>query len=275
VAGGSVAAVRVLVTNDDGVDAPGIHVLARALHDAGHAVSVIAPASDLSGAGASIGPLHRSEPIPVAARSWRELPGVEVVAIERPPATAVYLACLGAFGPPPEMVASGINPGANTGHLVLHSGTVGAALTAAGLGVPAVALSMKWTDGDYHWETAARLAAPAVAWASEGATDAARPRVLNVNVPNVAFPELRGVRDAHLAPYGEFWVASADLREGDLRIEFQGRDETPDPGTDVALLAEGYATVTPLAGIVAAPLKDLGGSVETSIWDAARDTGTI
>jgi 5'-nucleotidase len=263
--------VRVLVTNDDGVDAPGIKVLARALHEAGHEVQVVAPASDLSGAAASIGPLHRAEPIPVAARSWRDLPGVPVIAIERPPATAVYLACLEAFGERPDAVASGINPGANTGHLVLHSGTVGAALTAQGLGVPGVALSMKWTDDEYHWETAARFADPALRWVTAPAADEPRPRVLSVNTPNVPFAEVRGLRAADLAPYGEFWVASADLREGDLRIEFQGRDEQPAPDTDVALIAQGYATVTPLWGIVAAPLKDSGRSVETSVWDAARD----
>jgi 5'-nucleotidase len=245
--------------------------------DAGHDVLVVAPGSDLSGAAASIGPLHRSEPIPVAERSWRALPGVRVVALERPPATAVYLACLGAFGDRPDVVASGINPGANTGHLVLHSGTVGAALTAAGLGVPAIAVSMKWSDDDgYHWETAARLAPPAVAWVADAppSTGGDRPRVLNVNVPNVPFADLRGVRLARLAPYGEFWVASADVREGDLRIEFKGRESEPEAGTDAALVLQGYATVTPLLGIVGAPLKDAERSVETSLWDAARHSTT-
>jgi 5'-nucleotidase len=265
--------MRVLVTNDDGVESPGILALARALVEAGHTVSVVAPASDLSGAGASIGPLHRSEPIPVAQRTWSDLPGVPVTAIERPPATAVYLACLGAFGERPDVVASGINPGANTGHLVLHSGTVGAALTASGLGVPAVAVSLTWSDTGYHWDTAARFAAPALAWAAAGDAGG-RARVLNVNVPNVPLASVRGVREARLAPYGEFWVASSDIREGDLRIEFKGSDTEPEPGTDSALVLDGYVTVTPLHGIVAAPLKDSDGSVETTIWDAARDTTT-
>ena len=160
---------RVLVTNDDGVGSPGIVALARALHEAGHDVRVVAPTTDLSGAGASIGPLHRGERIPVSERRWSELPEVPVLAIERPPATAVYLACLGAFGERPDIVASGINPGANTGHLVLHSGTVGAALTAAGLGVPALAVSMRWDEaGEYHWSTAASLAVAALDWAAAG-----------------------------------------------------------------------------------------------------------
>jgi 5'-nucleotidase len=255
--------VRVLVTNDDGVESPGILALARALHEAGHDVFVVAPASDLSGAGASIGPLHRSEPIPVAERHWADLSGVPVLAIERPPATAVYLACLGAFGQRPDIVASGINPGANTGHLVLHSGTVGAALTAAGLGVPALAVSIKWSETGYHWDTAARIAVPALDWAAGG--DGGAPRLLNLNVPNRPLGEVLGVRDANLAPYGEFWVASSDIRSGDLRIEFQGPAQEFDEATDAALVVAGYATVTPLLGIVAAPLKGAAESVENAL----------
>ncbi len=254
--------MRVLVTNDDGVESAGIVALARALHEAGHDVFVVAPASDLSGAGASIGPLHRSEPIPVAAHHWEELPDVPVLAIERPPATAVYLACLGAFGARPDVVASGINPGANTGHLILHSGTVGAALTAAGLGVPALAVSVKWSESGYFWETPARLAVPALDWV--GAGDGAA-RVLNLNVPNLPIEEVRGVREAQLAPYGEFWVASSDIRSGDLRIEFQGPAIDPAGDTDSSLVVAGYATVTPLLGIVAAPLKGAAESVENGL----------
>ena len=259
--------MRVLVTNDDGVESAGIVALTAALHEAGHDVFVVAPASDLSGAGASIGPLHRSEPIPVAEHHWDALPDVPVLAIERPPATAVYLACLGAFGQRPDVVASGINPGANTGHLILHSGTVGAALTAAGLGIPALAVSMKWSETGYFWETAAQIAVPALDWVRAG--DGA-PRVLNLNVPNVKLDEVLGVREANLAPYGEFWVASSDIRSGDLRIEFQGPAIEPDTGSDAALVVEGYATVTPLLGIVAAPLKGAAESVENALEPGLR-----
>jgi 5'-nucleotidase len=260
--------LRVLVTNDDGVASPGIRALAAAVHRAGHDVRVVAPASDLSGAGASIGPLHRGEPIPVAERTWPELPDVPVAAVERPPATAVYFACLGGFGEPPDVVASGINPGANTGHLVLHSGTVGAALTATGLGVPALAVSLSWSeDGAYAWDTAADLAVAALDWVVAGA----RPRVLNLNVPNRPVDQLRGVREATLAPYGQFWVASADLRDGDLRMEFHGSTDAVDPTTDEALLNEGYATVTPLHGIVAAPLKGAAATVDKAWRQRGRD----
>lgn len=259
--------MRVLVTNDDGVESPGIVALTKALHETGHDVFVVAPASDLSGAGASIGPLHRSEGIPVAEHHWAEVPDVPVLAIERPPATAVYLACLGAFGGRPDVVASGINPGANTGHLILHSGTVGAALTAAGLGVPALAVSVKWSETGYFWETAAQLAVPALDWVRAGDGP---PRILNLNVPNVALDQVLGVREAELAPYGEFWVASSDIRSGDLRIEFQGPSIDPEGDTDASLVVAGYATVTPLLGIVAAPLKGAAKSVENALERESR-----
>ncbi len=259
--------MRVLVTNDDGVDSPGILALATAMHGAGHEVVVVAPASDLSGAGASIGPLHSSESIPLSKRTWQSLPDIEVIAIERPPATAVYLACLGAFGPRPDAVASGINPGANTGHLVLHSGTVGAALTAAGLGLPAIAVSITWSTDGYYWSTAADLAVPALEWAiaSNGIANKGEARVLNLNVPNLPLDEVHGVKEADLAPYGEFWVASVDPSEGDVRIEFKGADHEPHPASDAALVTTGWATVTPLLGIVAGTIKGAAKMVENAL----------
>jgi len=239
--------MRILVTNDDGVDSPGIHALAAALVDDGHDVLVVAPTDDRSGAGASIGRLHGGGPPPVERRVWDELPDLPVHAIDAPPATAVFAACLGAFGDLPDLVASGINPGANTGHLVLHSGTVGATLTAAGYGVPGLAVSIDWSQTqEYEWTTAARFAAAAVEWVAKPDGD---PRILNINVPNRPFGEVLGIREAELAPSGEVWVASADVTSGDLKIEITGRGD-PAPGTDVALVQEGYVSVTPLMSIV-------------------------
>jgi 5'-nucleotidase len=185
--------VRILVTNDDGVDAPGIRPLAVALSADGHDVVVVAPTGDRSGSGAAIGKLFDVEPPEVVRHEWPELPGVGVHALDAPPATAVLAAALGAFGDPPDLVASGINPGANTGHLVIHSGTVGAALTAAGLDIPGLAVSMPWsTDQEYHWDTAAAFAVAAVDWVAK--TDGGVPRVLNLNVPNLPIAEVLGVR---------------------------------------------------------------------------------
>jgi len=248
------------VTNDDGVTAPGLRVLAEALFDAGHEVLVVAPDSDRSGAGAAIGALHQSGSLPVVEHHWDRLP-LRVLSLDAPPATAVYAACIGAFGDAPEAVFSGINPGANTGHLVLHSGTVGAALTGAGLGVPGVAVSMKWSDDGYHWETAARLAVAACPWVEEHR----EPVVLNINTPNLPFDGLRGVEEAELASYGEVWLTSAHTRAGDLRMELEGRLQSPDPGSDAALILEGFATVTPLVGIVRADVDGGAAAIRARI----------
>jgi 5'-nucleotidase len=242
--------VRILVTNDDGVGSPGLVALTVALAADGHDCLVVAPASDRSGASAAIGALHRLGPIPLEELRWPEVPDVPVVAIDQPPATAVYAACLGGFGEPPDLVASGINPGPNTGHLVLHSGTVGAALTAAGLGFPGLAVSIGVGD-TIHWETAATLAAACVEWAADPHRG---PRVLNLNVPNCPLSELRGVREAHLAPYGTVWAGSAGTSSGHVELEFTGNDVEGDPDTDLALVRSGYAAVTPLCGISRADL---------------------
>jgi 5'-nucleotidase len=170
-----------------------------------------------------------------------------VYSIDAPPAMAVFATALGAFGELPDVIASGINPGNNTGHLVLHSGTVGATLTGAGYGIPGVAVSIDWSvEGDYHWDVPARLAAAAVEWVAKPDGD---PRVLNLNAPNLPLGEIKGVREAELAPAGEVWVASADVSQGDLRIEINGRAD-PAPATDVALVRDGFVTVTPLMSIV-------------------------
>jgi 5'-nucleotidase len=244
--------MRILVTNDDGVDSPGLRSLATALAADGHDIVVVAPVDDRSGAGAAIGRLWDGPP-PVARHQWPELPDVPVHSIDAPPGAAVLAACLGAFGDRPDLIASGINPGANTGHLVLHSGTVGATLTGAGYGVPGIAVSMAWSDrpGHYRWETAAAVAVAAVEWAAK--PDSV-PRVLNINVPNVDLADLEGVQEAELAPHGEVWIVSANVSEGDLKLEVTGRADAA-PGTDVAAVRAGYVSVTPLMSIVRSPAQ--------------------
>ena len=235
--------MRILVTNDDGVESAGLHALAGTLQTGGHEVVVVAPSGERSGSGAAIGRLHRPGPIACTELEWPGLPGIPVFALDASPAAAVYAACLGAVGPSPELVVSGINPGANYGHLVLHSGTVGAALTAATLGRPAIAVSIAWGE-EHHWETAAVLAAAAVPWVGHPGD---RPRVLNLNVPNLPLAGLLGVRDGRLAPYDEVWNARAE--PGEVHLEYVGRDGDPDPDTDLALVRAGYASATPLGGL--------------------------
>src|SRR4051794_22621414 len=113
--------MRVLVTNDDGIDSVGIHRLAIALaNDGRFEVQIVAPDGDRSGTGASLG-VHG--PGGLRARGV-ELPdegGVEAWALDGPPAMCVLASRLGGFGAPPDVVVSGINAGLNTGRSVLHS----------------------------------------------------------------------------------------------------------------------------------------------------------
>jgi 5'-nucleotidase len=235
--------MRVLVTNDDGVESPGLRALALALCTAGHDVFVVAPSGERSGSGAAIGRLHRAGPIAWRQVEWPDLPGVPVHAVDVPPAAAVYAGCLGAFGDPPDVIASGVNPGLNYGHLVLHSGTVGAALTAQVLDVPGVAVSIGWSEDQQHWSTAASLAASAVDWAGAHGV----PKVLNLNVPNVPLGQVRGVRAARTGPFNERWSAQAEA--GELLLEYEGHTHEPEPDTDIAIVHAGYAAVAILTGV--------------------------
>ena len=237
--------MRILVTNDDGIDSMGLRVLARTLVHRGHDVFVVAPASEHSGAGAAIGPIHRNDPAPTWIHDWPELPGGVVVALEGPPALCTYGGCLGAFGAKPDLVVSGINPGHNTGHLVIHSGTVGAAMTAANFGVPAIAVSIGWNE-DPEWFTAAAIAADAVPVLAARGGD---PIVFNINVPNVPIDGLRGIQDATLGTEGAAWVMTAAHIDERLVLDFMMNEQSLDPGSDVALLEDGYAAVTVLTGV--------------------------
>src|SRR5690242_2419956 len=148
--------MRILVTNDDGVDAEGIHVLASYLTKTSHEVVVAAPDGDNSGTGAALGVLGAGAQIQVRAV---ELPGcdAEAWAVAGPPGLCVVAARLGAFGAPPDIVVSGINAGLNTGRAILHSGTVGAALTAQNFGAKGLAVSVA-AEQPWRWDTAAGIA---------------------------------------------------------------------------------------------------------------------
>ena len=107
--------MRVLVTNDDGVRAPGIAFLAAALSEAGYDVVIAGPLEDRSGSGAGIGPVHMGEGLALEEVVLPDVAGVPCYGLDGPPALAVMAARLGAFGESPTIVASGINPGCNTG----------------------------------------------------------------------------------------------------------------------------------------------------------------
>jgi 5'-nucleotidase len=249
--------LRILVTNDDGVGAPGIHALAAAVAGAGYEVLVAAPRADMSGSGAAIGRLHIDEHIDVEAVDLAGLPGVPAYGVEGPPALAVLAARLGGFGEPPDLVVSGINPGPNTGRSTLHSGTVGAALTGANFGVSGLAVSIGVGES-FHWETAGRLATAALDWL----VAAPKKTVLNLNVPNLPLAEVRGVRWAELAPFGTVRAAIVESVDGRLQMELRDTGEELPPGSDTALVNAGYAAVTSITGIRATEPGDLAEVIE-------------
>src|SRR6202011_416881 len=123
-----------------------------------HELVVVAPLTDWSGAGAAVGPVYERESIPFESVEIPGLAGVPVYGIEGPPALAVILACIEGFVPRPDLVVSGINHGVNAGRSALHSGTVGATLTAAQFGISGLAVSIAWGQDPVPWEAPVRLA---------------------------------------------------------------------------------------------------------------------
>lgn len=242
--------MRVVVTNDDGIASPGIHALAAMLRRMGHDVTVVAPAADLSGAAAAIGRITLGERLAMQPhRLPGDAAGIPAFALDGPPGLAVLVACQGGAGDPPELVVSGINAGPNTGHSILHSGTVGAALTAASFGVSAIAVSAE-TDDPTPWH----LAEPHLALAVDVIATAPEATVFNLNVP--ARPA-RGLRWAALDRFGTVRVAVAERADTWVQMEF--RDPGPPrTGSDTALLAEGFATLTAIRGIGEVPPHGTG-----------------
>jgi 5'-nucleotidase len=236
--------MRVLVTNDDGIDAAGLHVLARFVVDAGHDVVVAAPSADASGSGAALGVFHADSHIDVKRV---QVPGCAAPAwsVSGPPGLCALAARLGAFGPQPEMVVSGINAGLNTGRAILHSGTVGAALTAQNFGAKGLAVSVA-AEEPWRWDTAATIAIEVL----DLLIDAPPRSVLNLNVPALARADVRGIRWARLAAFGAVRAAIGELEsDGTLQIELRATNDELPPDTDTALCEAGYATLTTIVGI--------------------------
>jgi 5'-nucleotidase len=233
--------MRALVTNDDGVESEGLRALARAATQVGLAVTVAAPSWDSSGASASLTAVERDGRVLVDERDWEDLPAARVYGVDAAPGFIARMGVRGAFGLTPQVVLSGVNAGPNTGHAVLHSGTVGAALTAATHECRAVAVSLD-VGGPRHWETATAVARVVIPCA----LDAEPATVLNVNVPNVPLSELRGIRSADLARFGAVQTTVTEVGQGYVQLGYHDVEAEHEPGTDAALVAAGYATVTPL-----------------------------
>ena len=230
--------MRVLVTNDDGINSPGLAALAELVGEAGHTPVVAAPAHDQSGMAAALGPLDDPDRVSIERVS---MDGLDAHAVYAPTALVVMLAMQGGFGEAPDLVVSGINNGPNTGRSTLHSATVAAVLVAGYHGRSGLAVSQ--VDGvPQRWSTAAAMARPLLEWLF----DAPATTLLNLNVPNADPDEVLGLRQAGLAIVGGVETVVTGRDETGIDIDLVPTRRDLPPGLDSTLLREGWATVSAL-----------------------------
>ena len=229
--------MHLLLSNDDGYQAPGLECLARHLGELAE-LTVIAPSRDRSGASNSL-TLDRDLHVHTAANGFHYVE-------EGTPTDCVHLGITGLVEPEPDMVVSGINNGANLGDDVLYSGTVAAAMEGRTLGLPAIAVSIT-SRSPKHYETGAHIACCLVRLLSEQALP---PEIiLNVNVPDLPIEDLRGLRMTRL---GHRHRAEPAIRQENeegcsvWRVGPPGADKDSGEGTDFHAVREGFISVTPM-----------------------------
>lgn len=251
--------MNILLTNDDGIAAPGIWTAAQVLASFGY-VTVIAPATNYSGYGAALPPARSVSYFPY--HNGKEHPaGVTAYGLAGTPASCAHVGLSGALGGGPfDLLVSGINLGANLGRDVFYSGTVGAALTAHLLGVPAIAISLDvGLAGVAHWNSAAwalgevvRLwqdnAAPALATSPEPT-----PVVFNVNVPNLPVSALEGTlitspaNESCLTKYR--FTSHPHIENALAVIHHDDENDAPEPWSDAWAVELGYVSITPFRAV--------------------------
>ncbi len=233
--------MKILISNDDGYQAPGIVALYEALKELAE-VEVVAPEHNNSAKSNAL-TLHSPLYVHTAPNGFRYVNGT--------PADCVHIALTGLLGYRPDLVVSGINNGANMGDDTIYSGTVGAAMEGYLFGIPAIAFSQT-EKGWAHLDAAAGKAAQLVAQLLPSLDEAAQrsePWLLNVNIPNRPLQDILGFKVARLGrrhaaeqviaqanPRGDtmYWIGSAGPAKDDAE------------GTDFHATAQGYATITPL-----------------------------
>ncbi|MCC2307597.1 5'/3'-nucleotidase SurE [Cellulomonas chengniuliangii] len=250
--------MRVLVTNDDGIASPGLALLARAALAIGAEVLVAAPSDDQSGSSASlVGAEWHDRLVGKDVRAPDVPDVVRCLAMDATPGLIVLAAARGRLGLPPDLVLSGVNRGPNLGRAVVHSGTVGAAFTAATHGIEGLAVSLASPQPD-HWGTAERCALAVLRGVVAAPVGG---RVLNLNVPDRPADQVRGIRRARLAPFGSAQAHVEVGDGGDVVVTYSQPDASADDDTDSALLARGWATLTvvnPPTSDDTAALPDVG-----------------
>lgn len=230
--------MHILISNDDGFEAPGIIALARELESLSQ-ITVVAPERDRSGASNSL-----TLELPIRAREATN----GFIRVDGTPTDCVHLAITGLLESEPDMVVSGINAGANMGDDVLYSGTVAAAMEGRFLGLPAIAISLAGNGSGFrHFETAAQVVRRLIIQLQ--VEPLPQDTILNVNVPDCPQDELRGFQSTRL---GHRHKAEPVIRDQDPRgrtiywVGPPGAEQDAGPGTDFHAVRNGYVSVTPI-----------------------------
>lgn len=236
--------MHILVTNDDGVTAPGLLALAQAMRQFGK-VSVLAPDHDWSGGG-HVKTLSR----PLRVRRVKLADGSSAFTSDGAPSDCVALALMGLLPEKVDLVVSGVNTAANLGHDVTYSGTVTAVMEGIIWGVPGIAVSLDGNSShspELNFATPTHVAEKVVEQVIKNGLP--KGTFLNVNVPHVAVKDLNGIRLTRqgLRVYRDRLDKRTDPRGNDYYwIGGDCPTGVPQDGTDVGALAVGYASVTPL-----------------------------
>jgi 5'-nucleotidase len=227
--------MRILVSNDDGIYAPGINVLAELLRGEFPDLTVVAPDRNRSGASNS---LTLSSPLRTKTIAK------DTVSVEGTPTDCVHLAMTGLLDSPPDLVVSGINDTYNLGDDVWYSGTVAAAMEGRFMGVPALAISL---GGENNYAAAAEVAKKLVQQII--ADPLPVDTILNVNVPDLPLAEIKGFEVTRLGTrhIAEPMIDSIDPRGRPIYwIGPPGKEQDAGEGTDFHAVHRGYVSVTPL-----------------------------
>lgn len=228
--------MKILISNDDGVHAPGLRYLVDALTKLAD-VTVVAPDRNRSGVSNSL-TLEHPLRVVTAVNGYYSVNGT--------PTDCVHIAVTGLLKEMPDMVVSGINEGSNLSDDVLYSGTVAAATEGRFLGLPAIAISLAGPRC-VHYDTAAQVAKLLVERVAAQPLTAVS--LLNVNVPDVPFSELLGIQVTRL---GTRHIAEPTIKSEDPRgrriywIGHPGAEQDAGPGTDFYAVNAGYVSITPL-----------------------------
>lgn len=238
--------MHILVTNDDGVHAPGLLALTTAMRTVAEKVTVLAPNRNWSASG-HVKTLHR----PLRVSETQLADGTHAWSTDGAPSDCVALAQLGFIPEKIDMVVSGINPYANIGHDVTYSGTVTAAMEAAIWGIPGVAVSLDGKNSltslaDY--QGAAEAAKRVIEWLSQQ-SDLAQDAIFSINVPFGPFEDLRGytITRQGLRIYNDELIRRTDpFGQPYFWIGGEAPTGVEEPGTDYGALSAGYVSITPI-----------------------------